>query len=173
MAKVILYIATSIDGYIARKDGSIDWLNDIEPDPDEDFGYKELLNSVNSLLMGRKTYEQVLTFGEWPYKGKKCIVFTSKEIDKDPNVSVAHDLDVVKQLVKDESKDVWLVGGCGLNTSLLNAGLIDELIITIIPKILGSGIPLFNYSKDVLKFDLVDSNGYRNGFVQNVYKIKK
>lgn len=82
MSKIILYIATSLDGYIAKEDGNVDWLSSF----DEDYGYKEFISTVDTIIIGRKTYQQVLTFGEWPYQGLKTFVFTHQELKHDKNV---------------------------------------------------------------------------------------
>ena len=82
MPNIILYIAISLDGYIAKKDGSVDWLSSFE----EDYGYEKFISSIDTIIMGSKTYQQVLTFGEWPYKGLKTYVFTHQKLKDDENV---------------------------------------------------------------------------------------
>ena len=107
MKKVILFICCSTDGFIARKNGDVSWLLH-----DQDYGYKKFVASVDTLLMGRKTYKQCLTFGEWPWKGKKSFVFTRKKQKKDSNVEfVKNPVAFTKKLVKKQGKSIWLVGG--------------------------------------------------------------
>ena len=82
MTKIILYVAISLDGYIAKKDGSVDWLSSY----DEDYGYEKFLSTLDTIIMGRKTYQQVLSFGEWPYSGLKTYVFTHQKFKDENNV---------------------------------------------------------------------------------------
>lgn len=178
MRKVVLFIASSLDGFIARKDGAIDWLpgsgveGSEEVDDVEEHGYDELMERTDSLIMGRKTYEPVLTFGDWPYDGRECYVATSKKLKEDKNVQFVEDaVEVLTRLRKEKGKDIWLVGGGGLNGSLLNAGLVDEIIVTVIPVVIGEGIKLFeNVDKDA-KLKLVDSKSFKSGMVQLRYQV--
>jgi len=179
MKKVILYIASSLDGFIARNDGKIDWLpgsgtegSEEVVENTEEHGYEKLMERIDVILMGRKTYEQVLEFGEWPYSGIKSYVFTSKRLQENNNVEFNDDaVKLVRELKIGKGKDIWLVGGAGLNGSLLNEGLIDEIIITIIPAVIGDGIRLFdNLGKDA-KLKLVSSKGFENGMVQLKYHV--
>ncbi|MFZ3384709.1 MAG: dihydrofolate reductase family protein [Candidatus Methanoperedens sp.] len=171
--KIILYIATSLDGFIARKDGSIDWLSPYE-NGQEDYGYKDFLKTVGIVIMGNTTYKQVLTFGEFPYRGKDCFVFTrNKENRKDENVTFVskNAKDFVSQL--SESKNIWLVGGASIIDEFLKFDLIDEFIITIIPILLGEGIPLFNGRSNETKLKLIDVKKFDPGLVQLYYKRKR
>lgn len=169
--KVVLFIASSLDGFISRKDGKIDWLPQFE-DGSEDYGYSELMDRTDVFIMGGKTYEQILTFGDWPYPGKKCYVCTSKKMGEDKNVEFNDDaVELVKKLKEEDGKDIWLIGGAGLNGSLLNERLVDEIILTVIPVVIGDGIGLFsNVSRDA-KLKLVDSKGFENGMVQLRYLV--
>ena len=178
MRKLILYIASSLDGFIARKNGKIDWLpgSNVEDseevgDTSEEHGYEELMKRIDIILMGRKTYEQVLTFGDWPYSGIKSYVCTSKKME-DKNIEYCSDaVSLVKDLKSKDGKDIWLVGGGGLNGSLLNADLIDEIILTVIPVVIGDGIRLFgNVEKDV-KLKLIESKNFKSGMVQLKYQV--
>ena len=170
---IILYIATSLDGFIARKDGSIDWLSPYENGP-EDYGYKDFLKTVGIVIMGNTTYKQVLTFGEFPYRGKDCFVFTrNKENRKDENVTFVskNAKDFVIQL--SENKNIWLVGGASIIDEFLKFDLIDEFIITIIPILLGEGIPLFKERSNEKKLKLIDVKTFDPGLVQLYYKRKR
>jgi len=158
------YIAMSFDGFIARKDGSIDWLPQPKDFPDEDFGYKEFYSSVDVIVMGRKTYEQILTFGKWPYPDKKCYVCTSQETGSTDNVTFVDDPDV-------SGKHVWVLGGGELVKTMMQKKLITDFIITIIPKLIGSGISLFgDIGEDVL-LTLKNVKDLGHGMVQVHYKI--
>jgi dihydrofolate reductase len=152
MRKIRLYIASSLDSYIASEDGSIDWLFS-----DADYGYAKFYDSIDTILVGRKTYDQSLKFDEYPYKGKKVYVFTRRTERKMNNN--AHDVEYIDQdipgftrhLIRQssvEKKDFWLLGGGELVSVLLNANLIDEIIVSVHPIILGKGILLFSNIKN-------------------------
>lgn len=167
MRKVTLYIACSLDGFIARKDGSIDWLFN-----DADYGYQEFYDSVDTLLIGRKTYEQALGFGEWPYLGKKCYVFTRKKDLHDGRVVFTQNLvAVTKELLAQPGKDIWLVGGAEIITALLNTRLVNELRIFVHPIILGDGIPLFKDIDKEIKLELVKTVSFDSGLVELRYRV--
>ncbi|MCB0586488.1 MAG: dihydrofolate reductase [Phaeodactylibacter sp.] len=173
MRKVLLYIAASIDGYIARPDGGIDWLSSVEKEG-EDYGYGELLASIDTTLMGRKTYDDVLGFdGPFPYPNLKNYVFSRQEKGQDSN-PVQHvtgdPAAYVKGLKSQPGSNIWLIGGGQLNTVLLNAGLIDEMILSIIPIILGEGIPLFGGQPKETKWRLTKHEVFDTGLVQVRYR---
>ncbi|MGX4600335.1 dihydrofolate reductase family protein [Faecalimicrobium sp. JNUCC 81] len=171
--KVILYIAMSLDGYIARKNGDIDWLCGDGSEPDSDFGYNEFYKNIDTVILGRTTYDQVvneLSVGVWPYEGIDSFVFTSKDTKDNKYVKfIKEDIcDFVKDLKKKEGKDIWVVGGAELIRHLTEVNLIDEYIITVIPTILGEGIPLFKEGSKELKLKLKESKVY-NGAVMIHY----
>lgn len=176
MRKVKLYTASSLDGFIARKDGSIDWL-DAVPNPEGlDYGYVDFYNSIDVTLMGNTTFKKVMSFDfEFPYQRTENYVFSRTEKGTSEHVTyVGKDAaSFVKKLKKGRGKDIWLIGGGMLNTTLLNADLIDELILTIIPVILGEGIPLFAAGAKEQFFDLIKSRAFDNGMVQIRYVRKK
>jgi dihydrofolate reductase len=153
MRKIKLYIASSLDSYIASENGSIDWLFS-----NADYGYTKFYDSIDAILVGRKTYDQSLKFDEYPYKGKKVYVFTRRTKGKKKNNNT-HGVEYIdedipgfaRHLVQQssvEKKDIWLLGGGEIVSILLNAGLVDEIILTIHPIILGKGIPLFSNIKN-------------------------
>jgi len=168
MPKIIVYIATSLDGYIAREDGSIDWL----PESAES-GYDAFYKSIDAVIMGKTTYDQVLTFGEYPYKDKKSFVFTTTNQKKNENVEFVSD---VNKFVKDGfngmGKNIWLVGGAQIITSFLKQKAVDEIIVTIIPVILGKGLPLFKNTGNEIKLELIKTKKYAQ-LVDLHYKILK
>ncbi|MGL6226729.1 MAG: dihydrofolate reductase family protein [Thermoguttaceae bacterium] len=151
--KTSMYVAISIDGFIAKKDGSIDWLNDSDTEENaqnqeakSDCGYNVFLDSVDVLVFGGKTYRQLLTFGDWPYPHKKCVIVSRKETQTNlPNVSFTNDSPemIVQRLENEGFQHLWVMGGGEIHTMFLNANVIDEMRIFVIPKILGEGIPLF------------------------------
>ncbi|MDP4147619.1 MAG: dihydrofolate reductase family protein [Bacillota bacterium] len=166
--KIILYIATSLDGYIARENGDIDWLPEVE---NQDFGYYEFLRTVDTIVMGKRTYDQVLTFGDFPYIHKKCYVFSSSHTGKDKYVEFINSSakDFVDKLNEEAGGDIWLVGGADLVNSFMKNNLIDELIVSIIPIILGKGIRLFDNNNPETRLQLVESTSYSEGIVQIYY----
>jgi len=174
MRKVKLYIASSIDGKIALPDGNIDWLNDFN-NPDQDYGYKDFLDSVDITIMGNKTYQQVLSFGkEFPYRDKRNYVFTRNTgLIKDENVDfVSRDyLSFIHALKNETGKDIWLIGGSKVNSFFLANNLIDELILFIIPVLLGDGIPLFEKPGVLTEARLAGTKCYSNGVVELKYNF--
>lgn len=165
MKKVILYIAASLDGKIARTDGSIDWL----PDPTaEDYGYKEFYDSIDTILMGHKTYETCLNFGDWGFKGKKTYVFSKnprKKLIEEAELITEDPIQFVTNLKKSQGKDIWLIGGGKIIATLHDEGLIDEYILAIIPIILGVGIELFPTIKKEEKLQMKKHSVYENGVI--------
>jgi len=175
MRKIKLYIASSLDSFIADENGSIDWLFS-----DADYGYTEFYNSVDTILVGRKTYEQSLTFEECPYKGKKVYVFThnAKEQNEKKMTSDVEYInkgipEFVRRLIKQpvSNRDIWLLGGGEIASLFLNADLVDEIILSVHPIILGKGIPLFNNIKKLVKLRLLESIPFESGLVQLHYSI--
>ena len=166
MSKVVLFIATSLDGYIAGPKGEIDWLFH-----DADYGYTAFFDSVHALVMGRKTYELSLTFGEWPYGDKPAYVFTRQTPPDDSRVRfVAGDAaGLIAGLRARGSKNIWLVGGAALVSTFLQQGLIDEFVISIHPQLLGAGIPLFEPGVPRLGLRLMGVTPFASGLVQLRY----
>jgi dihydrofolate reductase len=176
LRKIILYIAASTDGYIARPDGNIDWLQDKKyAIPDEDFGYTAFLQTIDTTLMGHSTYKEIMGIDmPFPYPDLKNYVFSrSKQEDTAFATFVSdHVVDFIEQLKEQPGKDIWLIGGGQLNATVLNAGLLDEIILTYIPIILGKGIPLFSADTNEHKLKLIPTENklYRNGFLQVRYR---
>ena len=167
MRKVILFIATSLDGYIASKDGSVDWLF-----TDNDYGTTVFIKSVDTILMGRKTYEQAVEFGLEFYKGKKIYVFTkSKKLKSIGGVEIIHEdaASLTQKLTRKKGKDIWLMGGRELNSSLQRKNLIDEYNLFVHPIILGRGIPLFTNPAGISKLKLKSYKKFSSGLVRINY----
>lgn len=171
--RVSVYIATSLDGFIARKNGEIDWLTD--GGSSEDYGYAGFISTIDYIVMGRNTYEKVLTFGEWPYN-KKVIVLTSRDLTIPPNLAgkVAALLfaprEVLSELESRGAQHIYLDGGATIQR-FLREGLVDEMTITTIPVLIGEGLPLFGSLERDMKLELISSVSFENGFVQNKYKV--
>ena len=176
MPRIKLYIATSLDGFIARENGSIDWLTKYENNPETDYGYSEFYASIGKVLMGRKTYEQVLGFGEWPYREKKSYVFTRQKepIRRENNVEfVSEDIgEFVRQLKRNTEEDIWLVGGSQIIKVFFEENLVQDLIVFVVPIILGSGIPLFDHIGKEIGFRTGRVERYENGLVKLEYEVK-
>ncbi len=177
--KVSVFIATSLDGFIARKDGSLDWLdqaNAIVP-PGEDCGFRTFMDSVDILVMGRITFEQVLTFGQWPYGEKKVIVMSSRVLDipshlaKTVSTSSEPPKNLVHRMSDQGAKHIYVDGGVTIQR-FHQAGLIDEMTITMIPVILGEGKSLFGSLNKDIPLTYVSSRAYDFGFVQLKYALK-
>ena len=181
MAKCSVFIATSLDGFISRKDGEIDWLNAASAlvPQREDTGYGAFMSTVDALVMGRNTFEQVLSFdGEWPYDSTPVVVLsrTLKSLPDDVPATVSVTSNdpaaLVQRLSADGLKHLYIDGGLTIQ-SFLAAGLIDEIIITTIPIILGGGKPLFGPLLDDVKLELISGQAYDFGFVQSKYRVVK
>lgn len=169
----IAYIATSIDGYIARKDGNLDWLME-NPNPDNsDYGFSSFLDSIDAILMGRITFETVVSFNQWPYT-KPVFVLSSKlktlpdGYNEKAKVVNGNIQDIVESLRKDGINKIYIDGGKTIQ-SFLKLDLIDELIITRIPIILGTGIPLFVEMDSELRFKLIDTVLLNEDLVKSTY----
>jgi dihydrofolate reductase len=169
-----VFIATSVDGFIARPDGAIDWL---PHENVEDHGFTEFFDSVDALVMGRGTFETVLGFGKWPYGQKRVVVLSSRPLD----LSVAGDApvqqmsgeptDVVARLSEQGVKHAYVDGGVTIQR-FLRAGLIQRLIITKIPVLIGKGIPLFGDLSEDVRLQQVATRAYPSGLVQTEYAVK-
>ncbi|WP_417393083.1 dihydrofolate reductase family protein [Gimesia sp.] len=178
--KVSVYIATSLDGFIARKDGALDWLPGIESpeSPEgEDYGYHEFMDSIDVLIMGRNTFETVLSFeGDWFYGNKRMIILSSHpvsipgELSATVEASSCTPAELIKKLSEEGIQHVYVDGGITIQ-SFLKAGLIDELIITRIPILIGSGIPLFGEIDADIKLRHLQTQSFSNGLVQSRYQI--
>lgn len=168
MRRIKLFIATSLDGFIARADGSVDWLY-----TDGDFGMREFFASVDAALIGRKTHDQMVGWGMPAYEGMANYVFSrSRRADDDvPVTYVTGDLEeTVGALKRQPGKDLWLVGGAGLIDSFRELDLLDDVILSVHPILLGDGIRLFPDRHDPLPLELVRSEAYERGLVQLWYR---
>jgi dihydrofolate reductase len=176
MPRIKLYIATSLDGFISRENGSIDWLTKYENNPETDYGYSEFYASIGKVLMGRKTYEQALGFGEWPYREKKSYIFTRQKepMRRENNVEfVSEDIgEFVRQLKRNTEEDIWLVGSSQIIKVFFEENLVQDLIVFVVPIILGSGIPLFDHIGKEIGFRTGRVERYENGLVKLEYEVK-
>lgn len=159
---VILFISMSLDGYIADKEGGIEWLS--VPMEVEDNTYDAFYKNVDTVLLGYKTYHQIVTelaVDEYPYKDAQTLVFTRRDLTSDKtNIKFINDdvVSQVKALKQKPGNDIWIVGGASLVRPLVDADLIDEYQIAIIPKLIGDGISLFNKSSHQQALKVVNTN---------------
>lgn len=178
MTKCSVYVATSLDGFISRSDGSIDWLdaaNALVP-AGEDLGYAQFMSSVDALVMGRNTFEQVLKFEAWPY-GAKPVVVLSRQMksllgDLPDTVSRSREEpgELFKRLAARGWNHLYIDGGLTIQRFLCE-GLIDEITITTIPILLGKGKPLFGPLPADVGLELLESKAFEFGFVQSKYRV--
>lgn len=178
MRKVVLGLGISLDGYIARKNGSVDWLS-----VDWDYDWQAFMNTIDTVLMGRRSWEKLVELaggdGENPYKGLATYVFSSTIGTIDTAGVTALDTDVaefIADLRKSGGKDIWLTGGGDLAASFFDADLVDELRLGISPILLGSGISLFEGLKRDVPLRLKSSNtcfnkSGDNAMVELVYEV--
>ena len=142
MAEVSLFIAASLDGFIADPEGGVGWLF-----TDEDYGYEAFFAAIGAQVMGRRTYEHVLGYGAWPHGATPAIVLTTKPSMSAavPSVSFAsgQPADILQTVDMPQGKKLWLVGGAQVASDFARAGLIDEVVLSIHPVLLGGGAPLF------------------------------
>jgi dihydrofolate reductase len=169
--KVMLYIATSADGYIADTDGGIDFLSAAQTSG-EDYGYDDFIKSVDTILWGRKTYDRLLSFGiPFPYKHMKCYVLSRTRTGRDENVEYFNgDIgELIGDLRKHEGKRIYCDGGAEIVSELMKRALIDEFIMTVIPVFLGNGIALFKPGGQQLQLQLAGIRSFPSGVVQLHY----
>ena len=170
MRKVVLGLAVSLDGFIEGPNGEYDWCF-----TDQDYGLTDFFKSINSIFMGRKSYDVANTTAETnPWKGMTTYLFTNT-IDKAPSndVKLVRSMDEVAGILRQPGKDIWLFGGAELTTVFINAGLIDELWLSIHPILLGSGKPLFQNINGRKQLKLVESKTYDSGLVSLKYSQMK
>ena len=165
------YIAMSLDGYVATPNGDVQWL---DPFNGCDYGYEKFIASIDTIVIGRVTYEQSLTFGEWPYKGNRVIVQSSRPLDNlppDTELWEGTTAELVTHLrERPQGKDVWLIGGPRSIESFAELGVVDVYDVFVMPVLLGAGIPLFQTSARQTRLKLASSETYDNGVVRLVYE---
>ncbi|WP_286231874.1 dihydrofolate reductase family protein [Neobacillus mesonae] len=171
--KVVLFIAQSLDGYIATKDDSLDWLFNVEGEGDN--GYSEFLATIDTVFMGKRTYDWLMeeVKDDFPYKDQQCYVFTRNPLENKEFVTFINE-DIVKftsKLKKEQGKNIWMVGGGDLLHTFLKEKLVDELYLTIVPTIIGDGIPLFKEGDYHLDLTLKGTRTF-NQFVELHYVVK-
>ena len=170
MRKVILGVAVSLDGFIEGPNGEYDWCF-----TDQDYGLKDFFKRVDTIFVGRRTYEMSLGIeggGSGFPKFKEYVFSTTlREVKKDA-ILIKHNIKTAVEEIKNEKgKDIWLFGGAGLTTSLMNLDLVDEISLAVHPVLLGSGKALFNNIKKKINLNLIDTKTYSTGLVSLTYNI--
>lgn len=171
MRKIILQLAVSLDGYIEGPNGEFDWCF-----TDQDYGMSEFFNRIDSLFIGRKSYELAQTMGDAAMPGfpklREYVFSTTLNEVKPGAVLVKQDIEATVRQIKDEpGKDIWLFGGASLTASLLKFGLVDEMILALHPIILGGGKLLFSNIDKRIPLTLTGSKTYSSGLVMLTYTI--
>lgn len=173
MRKVILYIAMSLDGYIADSNGNVNWLSGENGEAEDDGAYAAFIKKIDTVFMGRKTYDQIITElspNEWPYSGLTAYVITHRKLPSEARLKFVQGdpCGIIKEEKRKPGKGIWICGGASIIQPLVRAGLIDEYDISIIPTILGSGVRLWGKSDREIKLKLVRTEA-RDGVTELVY----
>ena len=175
--KASVFIATSLDGFIARSNGDLDWLSGAQSaSTEQDYGYQEFMDTVDTIVVGRNTFELVLTFDSWPYSGKKVVVLSSKPSAVPPHL--VDDVEwlslppqrLVERLASQGAAHLYVDGGKTIQ-GFLRAGLIDELTITRVPILIGTGVPLFGPLNHDVRLTHIATRQFESGFVQSKYRV--
>jgi len=169
--RIQAFVGASVDGFIARRDGALDFL----PDVVEDHGYGELMASVDTLLVGRRTYDTVLAFPDWPWGDKRIVVLSHRPVPqpKPPHKvepMVGTPAEVADQLAATGARNVYLDGGVAIQ-QFLAAGLVDRLTVTRVPVLIGEGTPLFGALPRDVRLRHVSTRSFPSGLVQSVYDV--
>jgi dihydrofolate reductase len=173
--KLILYIAMSLDGCIASRDGNLDFLKAVEQEG-EDYGYSEFVKTIDTVIIGRKSYDKVLSMGfEYPLFDKEVYILTHTERPAVGNLKyyTGSLAGLIASLKNSPGKDIYCDGGAEIVNELLRDDLIDEFIVSVIPVILGDGIKLFKNGLPGIKLELVSAEKFEKGLVQLHYSRVK
>lgn len=167
-----VFVGTSLDGFIARKDGSVDFLSLAG---DETYGYDEFIATVDALVMGRNTFDFVVDIGEWPYGDKPVFVLSSREIDTPPPGAIVERMngtpgEIAAELAARGIDHIYVDGGATIR-EFLNAGLIQRIVISTVPVLIGSGISLFGGLDHDIVLRHVETRQFASGLVQSEYEF--
>lgn len=175
--KASVYIATSLDGFIARSNGDIDWLSAGSFDgSSEDYGYKAFMDTVDVLVLGRRTYDRALTFEAWPYGSESVVVLSHGKVRIPEQIAGTVELmscspdELVGRVSERGATHLYVDGGSTIQ-GFLAAGLVQQLIITRISILLGGGIPLFGSLERDIKLRHIETRAYPSGLVQSKYEV--
>ena len=170
--KVSVFVGTSLDGFIARSNGDLDWL---PHGSDEDLGYNTFMASVDALVLGRNTFDRVLTFEAWPYGDKPVFVLSNRPVAPAPAGSRVERMsgapgEIMAQLTARGLQHVYVDGGITIQR-FLQAGLIQRITITRVPVLIGAGIPLFGITESDIALKHVATRQFPSGLVQSEYEV--
>jgi dihydrofolate reductase len=174
--KTSVFIATSLDGFIARPNGELDWLGEPPEEGAEDYGFKKFIDTVDILVMGRNTYEKVLTFDGWPYGTKPVVVLSHRPLQipgaiaKFVEAMSGSPIELIDRLSKRGAGHLYIDGGKTIQ-AFLDAGLLQRLIITRIPVLIGDGIPLFGPLQRDIGLRHIETRVFPGGLEQSEYEI--
>lgn len=169
--KIILFIAMSLDGFIAKENGDISFLNKVER-PNENYFYFDFLKTVDTVIMGRKTYDKVKGFGiEFPHKDRKCYVISRNLKGKNEDIEYFNGNieDLIYKLKTNNGKNIFIDGGAEIVNLLIKRNLIDKYVISIIPTILGEGVRLFSSDNKEVNLKMIKTYHFQSGLVQIWY----
>ena len=174
MSRIVYYAAMSADGFIADAEGGVAWL---DPFNSPELGYEEFLAGVGAVVLGRTTYEQMLTFGPWPYGERPGVVVSSRTVPDLPpgvrSVTAAQLTDAMRELRTAVGGDVWIVGGGQTARACLEAGLLEELEIYVVPRVLGAGVPLMGHGAPLGRdLALVETRAFGNEVMRVTWRTK-
>ena len=177
MRSIILYIAVSVDGYIATNKGDIEWLGGHNQDFEGDYGYEDFINTIDTVIMGSSTYEQVvneLSVGVWPYQSLKTYVLTHRTFESQEGVTFTQMplMALIESLKQEDGKSIWICGGANVVNQLIALDLIDEYHLSIMPILLGDGIRLFQKHETLESLKLEKTDAV-NGVINAVYKKQR
>jgi dihydrofolate reductase len=175
MRKVVIDIAISLDGFIADKKGSVSWLGGDGSDSANPGSYPDFIKEVDTILLGYTTYHQIvseLSPEAWPYEGQQAYVLTHRPLPNRPGITFVHDEvgSLLTRLKKENGKTIWICGGANLIQQAFRSKSVDELIVNVMPILLGEGIPLFSRKEESQKLRLISTKSY-NGIVDLDYQI--
>ncbi len=176
MSKIKLYIAISLDGFIADISGNVGFLSGDGSDPLHSGSYEAFYETIGTVVLGYTTYNQIMTElspNHWPYQGKKTYVYTHRQLENQPEITFVHGAisDVIHDIKNEEEKDIWICGGASIVNQCIAQGPVDEITLSIIPTLLGDGIRLFAPHGTETKLTLQSTTTY-NGIVDLVYTLR-
>ncbi len=177
MRKVVLFIATSLDGYIADFKGSVNWIQGEDAENNDMGNYNKFIKTIDTVVLGRRTYEQIITElspDVWPYKGLDSYVLTHREYQNNQEERIFFVNTDIKKFIEElkseeGKKDIWICGGANIINQLVELDLIDKYYLTVVPTILGDGIRLFDKIDKNINLKLVETSTY-NGMIDLIYE---
>ncbi len=177
MRKISIYISMSLDGYVGGENNSVAWLEGDNSEPEKLGSYPEFIETIDTVILGYTTYEQIVTElspETWPYAGKKTYVLTNKDLEDKSEINfTSEDIEELLTRIKlEEGKNIWICGGASIVNQVIDLGLADEILISIIPTVLGKGKLLFNKKEKEVKLKLISSYSY-NGITDLRYEVRK